>query len=334
MASIWSPTNAKSAKLNTGRTYGWVSIPGSHSSRGTILFLHGFPSASYDWRHQIDHFSALGYRILAPDLLGYGDTDKPTELEPYAFKSMAADIIALLDYEGVEDKVHMVGHDFGSLFLSQIINYHPGRVRTASFLAVNYFPPGEPLDIDQAKALCEGALGFERFGYIRFFNEKGCWKLMDDHLESFFTLFYGSEPDTAMDFYPAGKLEAWLKADRKSSFPRHMTAAEKQMRDHIFDPSADRGYRGPTNWYKARFGHKIGVEQEQKDGLDPYIPCPTLYVEQAPTSKVHMPYLTEQTAKYTKAENITKAVETESHWIILDSAKEVNQILEEFLARY
>ncbi|KAI9711734.1 MAG: hypothetical protein M1820_001878 [Bogoriella megaspora] len=331
MASIWSPANAKSATLSTGHTYGWVSIPGSEASKPTILFLHGFPSTSYDWRHQIDHFSALGYRIIAPDLLGYGDTDKPAEIEPYAFKSMATDIVALLDREGVKDRVHVVGHDFGSLLLSQVINYYPGRLRTASFLAVNYFPPGEPLDIEMAKEFSEGALGFERFGYIRFFNEADCWKLMDSHLDSFFTLFYGSEADTAMDFYPAGKLQAWLEADRKAPFPRHMTEAEKEMRDRIFDPSAGRGYQGPTNWYKGRFGQKIGVEQEQKDGLDPYIYCPTLYVEQASTSKVHIPYLTEQTAKFTKAENVTKSVPTESHWIILDAVKEVNQILEDFL---
>ena len=182
MASIWSPVDAKRAQLATGRTYGWVSISGSAPSKGLILFLHGFPSSSYDWRHQINYFSSLGYGILAPDLLGYGDTDKPTELEPYEFKSMATDLIALLEYEGIEEKVHMVGHDFGSLLLSQVINYYPNRVRTASFLAVNYFPPGEPLDIDQAKHFAEEALGFERFGYIRFFNKKDCWKLMDDHV--------------------------------------------------------------------------------------------------------------------------------------------------------
>ena len=135
-----------------------------------------------------------------------------------------------------------------------------------------------------------------------------------------------------MDFYPASKLEAWLKADRQAPFPVHMTAAEKEKRDRIFDPSAGRGYQGPTNWYKARFGQKIGVEQERLDGLDPFIHCPTLYLEQAATSKVHLPNLTEQTAKYSKAENVTKAISTESHWITLDAAAEVNQAVKEFLA--
>lgn len=66
------------------------------SAKPTFLLLHGFPSSSYDWRFQIKGLTELGYGVVAPDLLGYGDTDKPYELERYRFKTMASDIAQIL----------------------------------------------------------------------------------------------------------------------------------------------------------------------------------------------------------------------------------------------
>ena len=62
-------------------TYSYIHIPPRLPNTQYILFLHGFPSTSYDWRHQISFFVAKGYGILAPDLLGFGETSKPRELE-------------------------------------------------------------------------------------------------------------------------------------------------------------------------------------------------------------------------------------------------------------
>lgn len=76
-----------------------------------ILFLHGWPSSAYDWRHQIVYFKEKGYGIIAPDLLGYGGTDKPTEVEAYRAKAMAEEVIELLNCEKVET-VLGVGHDW------------------------------------------------------------------------------------------------------------------------------------------------------------------------------------------------------------------------------
>jgi soluble epoxide hydrolase/lipid-phosphate phosphatase len=181
MAAIGFPANAKTVTLPLGTTYAYVYFPQTDPSKSTILFLHGFPSSSYDWLYQIPYFAAKGYGIIAPDLLGYGGTDKPHSVEPYIFKTMAADIVALLDHEGI-DKVHTVGHDFGSIFLSTIINYYPSRILSSTFLAVPYSPPGRMFDLDLAQQMTEKVIEFERFGYMRFFNEDDSWKLMNEHV--------------------------------------------------------------------------------------------------------------------------------------------------------
>lgn len=180
MSTTAYPTQSKTQTLASNITYSWVSIPST--SKPTILFLHGFPSTSYDWRHQIAHFSSLGYGIIAPDLLGYPDTDSPAPLEAYKYKAMTQDIFSILAIEHVE-KVHIVGHDFGALFMSPLIGFlGRDRVLSATFLAVPYFPPGHRISLDDSKPLSEESLGFERFGYIRFMCEEGCADVFDKHV--------------------------------------------------------------------------------------------------------------------------------------------------------
>lgn len=64
-----------------------------------------------EWRNQIPYFLSLGYGILAPDLLGYGGTSKPLDINAYVGKSMAAEITAILDHEGVDGDVVGIAHD-------------------------------------------------------------------------------------------------------------------------------------------------------------------------------------------------------------------------------
>ena len=181
MATIGFPANAKTITLPSGTTYTYVYFPKTDPSKSTILFLHGFPSSSYDWLYQISYFAAKGYGILAPDLLGYGGTDKPDALEPYVFKTMAADINSLIEIEGI-DEVHAVGHDFGSIFLSTVINYYPSRILSSTFLVVGYFPPGKVFDAELAQQMSEKLLGFDTGGYRHLFLKNESWKLIDDHV--------------------------------------------------------------------------------------------------------------------------------------------------------
>ena len=80
--------------------------------KGTpIIFVHGWPESFYSWRHQISTFSKLGYTVIAPDIRGYGDSEKPTNVFDYSMKKITADLIGILDYLG-EKKAHIIGHDW------------------------------------------------------------------------------------------------------------------------------------------------------------------------------------------------------------------------------
>ncbi|KAK3016339.1 hypothetical protein RJ639_005723 [Escallonia herrerae] len=113
-----------------------------------ILFLHGFPELWYSWRHQILHAAASGYRAVAPDLRGYGDTaGSPVgDVAKFTTLHMVGDLIALLDaVAGKEEKVFVVGHDWGAYMAWHLCLYRPDRVKAVVNLSVPFLPrnPGK-----------------------------------------------------------------------------------------------------------------------------------------------------------------------------------------------
>ena len=67
-----------------------------------IVCVHGFPELWYSWRHQITHFSKLGYKVAALDVRGYGGSSKPREVAAYSIRNLASDIAAVIDQPEVE----------------------------------------------------------------------------------------------------------------------------------------------------------------------------------------------------------------------------------------
>ena len=104
-----------------------------------ILFLHGFPELWYSWRHQIHALASLGYRAVAPDLRGFGDTDAPADGTSYTSLHVVGDIIGVLDAIGA-DRVFVVGHDWGAVMAWYLCLYRPDRVKALVNMSVPFSP--------------------------------------------------------------------------------------------------------------------------------------------------------------------------------------------------
>ncbi|CAN1814600.1 Epoxide hydrolase A [Linum perenne] len=104
-----------------------------------ILFLHGFPQLWYTWRHQLVSLSSLGYRCIAPDLRGYGDTDAPSSAAAYTSFHVVGDLVALLDALEIE-RVFLVGHDWGATIAWHFCLFRPDRVRALVNTSVPFRP--------------------------------------------------------------------------------------------------------------------------------------------------------------------------------------------------
>ena len=78
-----------------------------------VVLLHGFPDTGRLWRHQVPALAQAGFRVIVPDLRGYGRSDKPAAVEAYGLPALAADVLAVMGDAGVE-RAHVVGHDWGA----------------------------------------------------------------------------------------------------------------------------------------------------------------------------------------------------------------------------
>ncbi|WP_207482784.1 alpha/beta fold hydrolase [Arenibaculum pallidiluteum] len=99
-----------------------------------VVLLHGFPGLAFSWRHQIPALAAAGYRVIVPDLRGYGLSDAPEAVEVYDIAHLTGDLVGLLDALGV-GKAVFAGHDWGGLLAWQMPLLHGERV--AGVIGVN-----------------------------------------------------------------------------------------------------------------------------------------------------------------------------------------------------
>ena len=133
-----------------------------------VVFMHGFPELAYSWRYQVPALAAAGFRAIAYDQRGYGDSSKPETVEAYALTHLVADAIGLLDTLGIE-RATFVGHDWGSIVVWTAALMHPDRVERVVSLNVPY------------RGWCSGfpTIDFirehlaDRFGYVLSFQEEG-----------------------------------------------------------------------------------------------------------------------------------------------------------------
>jgi pimeloyl-ACP methyl ester carboxylesterase len=113
-----------------------------------VVLLHGFPELWYSWRHQLRDLAAAGFHAIAPDMRGYGGTERPPRVEDYDSPALTADVLALMDAFGAE-RFAVVGHDWGANVAWELARRHPERVRAVAGLSVPFVPrpPAPPLPI-------------------------------------------------------------------------------------------------------------------------------------------------------------------------------------------
>ncbi|MGE4481317.1 alpha/beta fold hydrolase [Acidocella sp.] len=106
-----------------------------------MIFLHGWPEIGLVWRAQMEHFSALGWRCVAPDMRGYGESSRPDSISAYSVRELVADMVDLHDALGGTPAV-WVGHDWGSAVAWSMASHHAARCRGVVNLCVPYLSRG------------------------------------------------------------------------------------------------------------------------------------------------------------------------------------------------
>jgi len=139
-----------------------------------VVLLHGFPELAHSWRHQLPALAGAGYAAIAPDLRGFGDSDRPAAVEDYAAPKIVGDVLGLIAALGHES-VHLVGHDWGGAMAWAVAARAPGAVR--SLTAIN---APHPVAASEARQVPDQQ---QKSWYMLLFNFTGvaeAWLSQDD----------------------------------------------------------------------------------------------------------------------------------------------------------
>lgn len=211
-----------------------------------VILIHGFPESWYSWRHQIPALADAGYRVAAPDVRGYGGSDKPFAIEAYSIKNMCADISGLIEALGAERAV-VVGHDWGAAIAYGTALFHPERVDAVVGLSVPALGRGPMPSVQMFRDIYK-----DRFFYQLYYQESGVaeTELEADVPTSLRKLYYWSSGEAqkvkAKIENPAGAglLDRLVDPD---PLPAWLTKVDL---DYFVSQFQNSGFRGPLNRYR------------------------------------------------------------------------------------
>lgn len=113
-----------------------------------VLLVHGFPNSNHLWRHQIPALVDAGYRVIAADNRGMGQSDAPTSIDAYALDEIVSDLVTILDASAV-DQLAVVGHDWGAIIAWALVNSLGDRI--TCFVPLSVGPPQCYADCDDIR---------------------------------------------------------------------------------------------------------------------------------------------------------------------------------------
>jgi pimeloyl-ACP methyl ester carboxylesterase len=144
-----------------------------------VLLLHGFPDSSHLWRHQVPALAGAGLRVIAPDLRGFGASDRPERVEDYRISRSVADLLAVLDALGVE-RARVAAHDWGAGVAWLLAALHPDRVERLVAMSVGH--PGAQRRTIEAREKAWYTLLFQFHGVAEELLSRDDWRLLREWL--------------------------------------------------------------------------------------------------------------------------------------------------------
>lgn len=218
-----------------------------HGSGPALLLCHGWPELGHSWRHQVPALVGAGYRVIVPDMRGYGGTDAPDDVADYTILHLVGDQVALLDALGI-DHFTIIGHDWGAPVAWHAALLRPDRFRAVAGLSVPWSPRG-PLGgpISMARAQ-----GMDRF-YMVYFQEPGVAEadLGADPYETHRRLLVGASAVgvTTSGRWPSQVPDVGLVqgCPPVPVLPDWLPETDLRLYAETF---ARTGYRGGLNWYR------------------------------------------------------------------------------------
>ena len=216
-----------------------------------VLLCHGFPESWYSWRHQLPALAEASFRAIAPDMRGYGQTDRPEQIDQYTLLHLVGDTVGLLDALSIETTV-IVGHDWGAPVAWCAALLRPDRFRGVVGLSVPFIPR-VPMRPTSLMPQTEDALFYQLY-----FQSPGVAEaeFEQDVARSIRSLLYSASGDAPRRDTGAADGEVGM-VPRRGGFlsrlinPDQLPSWLKQEDVDFYVNEFQRtGFRGGLNWYR------------------------------------------------------------------------------------
>jgi len=287
-----------------------------------VIMVHGFPELAYSWRHQIPAFANAGFRAIAPDMRGYGQTDSPEGVECYVAAELINDLLGLLDALNLERAV-FVGHDWGALVLWQMAVLAPERIQQLIILNIPHIPRSAVDPIE----LMRGRFG-EDFYIVNFQGSDEADTMFAADPEHFFDVIMRKNQITRAQFDqlpPQMKGLSLLKtvARRESGGEALLNDEEQAYFVSAFEHS---GFTNPINWYR-----NWTLNWRALEGVDQVVDIPTLFIG-AVDDVIIAPEQIEAMKPWVNDLTI-EMLEPCGHWTQQERPDDVNRLIISWLSR-
>ena len=291
-----------------------------------VWLLHGFPECWHSWRQQIAPLAAVGYRVLIPEMRGYGQSSAPRDPAAYDVLTICGDIQAAMDQLD-QQQVCMVGHDWGAPIAWHLALLEPQRVQAVVGMAVPFGGRPRQPAIEIMRQLYAG-----RFHYIVHFQQPGV-------------------AEAEMDADIARTLRMMMH-NTSSAVPKDHFLQEKTAGAGLFDGMQDpgtlpawcdapafalyvqtfqeRGFYGALNWYRnfERNWQRTEALAERQ------VEQPALFLlgDMDPVGTLEAYTLKQMPKRVPLLES--HVLSNCGHWIQNEQAEQVNALLLDFLQRH
>lgn len=287
-----------------------------------VVLLHGFPELAFSWRHQLPALAQAGYRAIAPDQRGYGQTSVPSDVADYRIEKLIADTHGLLDALGLQSAM-FVGHDWGSILLWQMAMLAPERIEKLIILNIPHYPrpPIDPISIWRRR------FG-DDFYIVNFQDSDDADRVFASDTARFFdaTMRRNLISRALFDKLPAErKVVSLLRAfanERQYGEP----LLSREERDYYASAFAASGFTGAINWYR-NWAHNWKV----LEGVNQTIDIPTLFIGAVDDVIIAPEHVEAMRPLVTDLE--IHMLQNCGHWSQQEKPDEVNRLIVEWLVQ-
>uniref|UniRef100_A0A8D2EAY4 Bifunctional epoxide hydrolase 2 n=1 Tax=Theropithecus gelada TaxID=9565 RepID=A0A8D2EAY4_THEGE len=266
---------------------------------------------------KIPALAQAGYRVIAMDMKGYGESSAPPEIEEYCMEVLCKEMVTFLDKLGLSQAV-FIGHDWGGVLVWYMALFYPERVRAVASLNTPFIPANPnvpPLESIKANPV---------FDYQLYFQEPGVAEAeLEQNLSRTFKSLFRASDESVLSMHKVCEMGGlFVRTPEEPSLSRMVTEEEIQFYVQQFKKS---GFRGPLNWYR-------NMERNWKwacKSLGRKILIPALMVT-AEKDFVLVPQMSKHMEDWIP--HLKRGhIEDCGHWTQMDKPAEVNQILIKWL---